>query len=114
MKTDILIEMLLGTLSLVAPALGLLAQTNDVTGTWNVAGLVTQFGGLGFAVWLVYYHTTKTIPDLQREHRQEREAIQAKWLATLETKRVEYIAEMKAQRDSFEKALERITCRHPG
>lgn len=114
MKTDMLIEMLLGTLSLVASALGLVAQTNEGSGPWNVTGLLTQFGGLGFAVWLVYYHTTKTIPDMQREHRQERDAIQAKWLVTLETKRAEYMAEMKAQREAFEKSLERIACRHPG
>ena len=34
---------------------------------------ISSVTSLGFAIWFSWYTTTKTIPDMQRDHRVERE-----------------------------------------
>lgn len=60
-------------------------------------GIVTQFGGLGLAIYLVVHHTTKTIPDMQRDHRAERQEMVAAFNARCDK-----------QETCFREALEKI------
>lgn len=60
---------------------------------------ISSVTSLGFAIWFSWYTTTKTIPDMQRDHRVEREGI---------------IEEMKQQREAFESALREITNQRRG
>ena len=32
---------------------------------------LSAIGSLGFAIWFAYYTTTKTLPDQQKEHREQ-------------------------------------------
>ena len=57
----------------------------------SIVGLITQFGGLGLAVWLVYQHTTVTIPSMHKEHREEREKALMEFKTELDAKRREYL-----------------------
>jgi hypothetical protein len=110
MKTYSVVETALASASIASAAAGLLAQIE--TPGIGIAALITQFGGLGFAIWLVYYHTTKTIPEMMREHREERAENEARWVSTLDAKRREYMEEMKAQREASERAIDRIACKY--
>jgi hypothetical protein len=61
----------------------------------GIVSLLTQFGGLGLAVWLVYYHTTVTYPNMQREHREERQAALMQFKAEIDLKRTEYLESLE-------------------
>jgi hypothetical protein len=95
-ELDHVMEATLGTSSLVVTAFGAIVGQLDPSLGGAFVSVVTQFGGLGLAIWLVYIHTTKTIPDLQREHREEREAAIAQFTGELERKRQEYTASLNA------------------
>lgn len=61
----------------------------------GIVSLLTQFGGLGLAVWLVYYHTTVTYPQMRKEHREEREAALLAFKAEIDLKRKEYLESLE-------------------
>jgi hypothetical protein len=69
------------------------AEVGSVGG--SIVGLITQFGGLGLAVWLVYQHTTVTIPQMQKEHREERQAALLEFKAEIDLKRKEYLESLQ-------------------
>jgi hypothetical protein len=95
-------EAFTGTLVLGITFTGwILGQTEIAASGGTIVGLITQFGGLGLAVWLVYQHTTVTIPSMQKEHRQERQAAWADFKAEIDAKRKEYL-----------ESLERLTVLH--
>lgn len=56
----------------------ILAQTADAapaSGAGNVVSVMLgAAGGVVFAIWLGWYTTTTTIPNMQRDHREERKA----------------------------------------
>lgn len=84
-------EAITGTISLLMTLTGFtLAQVDSSMGG-AIVGLVTQFGGLGLAVWLVYQHTTVTIPNMQKEHREERQAALLQFKEQLDEQRKEYL-----------------------
>ncbi len=60
---------------------------------------ISSVTSLGFAIWFSWYTTTKTIPDLLKDHRGEREGI---------------IEEMKQQREAFESALRELANQRRG
>lgn len=70
-------EIVMGAASAVVVFVGsLLSQTAQTDPTLNPwVGIVTQFGGLGLAIYLVIHHTTRTIPDMQKDHRTERQEL---------------------------------------
>lgn len=78
----------------------------------SVTGLITQAGGLGLAVWLVYHHTTVTIPGMQRLHAEERTAAQALFAKVLDEKREEYFREIERQREQFAAMIATIRCQY--
>lgn len=80
----------------------------------NVGGLITQAGGLGLAVWLVYHHTTITIPNMQKLHSEERTASQKGFEKILDDKRQEYFKEIERQREQFSTVMEKASCRFRG
>lgn len=71
----------------------------------SIVALVTQFGGLGLAVWLVYQHTTVTIPNLQKEHREERQAALIHFKEQIESQRSEYLQSLKELTDEYKVEL---------
>ena len=72
-----------------------IGQTEVAVSGGSIVGLITQFGGLGLAVWLVYQHTTVTIPNMQKEHRAERQAAWVDYKAEIDTKRKEYLESLE-------------------
>jgi hypothetical protein len=72
----------------------MLGQTEVGAMGGGIVSLLTQFGGLGLAVWLVYYHTTVTYPNMQKEHREERQAALLQFKAEIDLKRTEYLASL--------------------
>lgn len=69
-------EIAVGAMSALVWSIGYVlsqvAQSEPANLGISVTGLVTQFGGLGLAIWLVILHTTRTIPKMQEDHRAER------------------------------------------
>ena len=89
MDRCILIEELLGGFSIATTTAGVLAQIDPAMGA-GIVGIVTQFGGLGLAVWLVYYHTTVTVPKMQEEYKSERLAMALQHKLEMDEKRKDY------------------------
>lgn len=112
-------EMILGTSSLVwsfVYSFSHLAQVGtpfpipeSIQG--GLVDLLSQFGGLGLAVWLVYRHTTVTIPNMQIEHRKEREAAEEKHSKTLEKLTASHIEALDRKRQEYLAALPKVVCR---
>jgi len=69
MKTEITLSTMIAIVSAIKVST-ILGQLEFPAG--SIAGMITQFGGLGLAVWLAYHHTTVVIPNLQKSHREER------------------------------------------
>jgi hypothetical protein len=89
-------EAFTGTLALTISFAGwVLGQSEIAASSGSIVGLITQFGGLGLAVWLVYQHTTVTIPSMQREHREERQIAWADFKAEIDAKRKEYLESLQ-------------------
>lgn len=110
-------ELVLGFLSIFASGAAYFAQA-DALPTW--AQLIPHFGGLAFAVWLVIHHTTVTMPNVLKEHRQEREAMlnsfkeeRAEALVefhrVLDEKRQTYQQLLDAQSKQFAELLKEVT-----
>ena len=99
-------EEALGIGSLVASGIGIVIAQIDPGLGGPLLSILTQFGGLGLAVWLVYYHTTITIPNMQKEHRSEREAAIKEFKEELDVKRIEYLASIKELSHEFTLELE--------
>jgi hypothetical protein len=72
-----------------------IGQTEIASAGGSIVGLITQFGGLGLAVWLVYQHTTVTIPSMQKEHREERQAAWINFKAEIDDRRKEYLSSLE-------------------
>jgi hypothetical protein len=116
---NFLVEETLGVASLILTTAGMLLGQLDPSLGGAFVSVVTQFGGLGLAVWLVFHHTTKTIPDMQKEHRAEREASITQFAKELERKghehsialrelTDEYREELVANREEFKSAVEKL------
>jgi hypothetical protein len=78
--------------------LTLIAQTTPPEPSpWiHVAGAVLSSG---FAVWYAWYTTTKTIPDMQKEHREERKEL----VDTCKQLTTDFRSELSAERLHREK-----------
>jgi hypothetical protein len=90
----------------------LIAQAELPSMPSSINGLITQVGGLGLAVWLVYHHTTVTIPNMQKLHAEERTASQRGFERVLDEKRAEYFKELQTQRDQFSAMLDKMNCKY--
>ena len=95
MKTELTLSALAGMLSLFKYA------TLGQAETAGIPALVTQFGGLGLAIWLVIHHTMITIPTMQKLHREERTQDLELFKQTLNEKLLEHSAELDRQRQAF-------------
>ena len=101
-------EKTLGIGALVVTLLGKLWSVSQVDpsigGTF--VGIVTQFGGLGLAVWLVYYHTTTTVPGMQKDFRDERTRLMELHKQEIDEKRKEYFLQLDKMAEQFKRDLE--------
>lgn len=102
-------ELVLGTLSLITSGLSILAQA-AVPDAWT--SVLTQFGGLGLAVWLVIHHTTITIPRMQKDYKDERLEMLKEFENALVEKRQAYHAEIARQREEFADSLKLNICQY--
>ncbi len=73
--------------------------------------LLKQFGGLGLALWLVWYHTTKSIPNAQKESREERAQDREDHKAELIRQDEQHQIEMKNLQETFKEALQAVVCK---
>jgi hypothetical protein len=101
-------ERTLGIGAIVVTIIGKLwamAQVDPSIGGTFV-GIITQFGGLGLAVWLVYYHTTTTVPSMQRDFKDERTKLLEMHKLEIDEKRREYFAQLDKMAEQFKRDLE--------
>ena len=77
----------------------------------TLPSLLSSVGGLGLAVWLVYYHTTVVMPNMQKLHAEERMQMQVQFNKTLDEKRVDYFREIHEQRQQFAEIIEKVSCK---
>jgi hypothetical protein len=119
---DTVLQALIGTASLVFSVAGSMIGQIDGSAATGFVGIVSQFGGLGLAVWLVYHHTTVSMPNKEKEYKEER-------LLTLElhTKQLEdmrrdfllehkhvaekFAADVQQEREKFLQAFRSAECR---
>lgn len=123
--TDFAGERTLGIGALIATLIGklfTLAQVDPSIGGTFI-GIVTQFGGLGLAVWLVYYHTTTTVPQMQREFKEERQRLLELHKAETDQQKQDYFEQMNklsaqhredldSERREFLEALKNNQCKY--
>ena len=99
--TDEITEAILGTSSIaVIAGHAILAQVS-VHQLDGLLSVITSVGGPGLAVWLVYYHTTVTIPNAQKEFRAERAELLA-----------EYTKQVNERRDIFQSQIQELLTDH--
>ena len=107
MLADKITESVLGTASLgIAISNAILAQAG-VPHLDGLLSIITSIGGPGLAVWLVYYHTTTTIPNAQKEFREERAEILAAYEKQMDQKREDFKRDIEA-------IVEKSYCRFKG
>lgn len=68
-------------------------SVNDLTPSGLIGGMVGAAGGIGFAVWYGWHVTTKTIPSLVKDFKDER---------------IIDRAERRSERDEFKSALRSV------
>jgi hypothetical protein len=117
MKYTICEEIAIGVASLAWSGIYCLSQIDTIienTGplSGGIMGLLSQFGGVGLAVWLVIHHTTKVIPTMQKEFREERESLQTHHTAAIELLTGRHIKEMENRREDFKQMLEQVSCKY--
>lgn len=100
-------EIALGVCSLMMTVVGQIDAS-----TFPIERLVTQFGGLGLAVWLVIHHTMVTIPNMQKQHQEERAATLAQFEKMFEEKRKAYQAQLDIQRTDFIETMTKLQCKY--
>jgi len=110
MQTSHIVDTLLGVGSLVVSGINVLAQIDPTTGS-IFTGALTQFGGLGLAVWLAYHNTTVVIPNLQKSFKEERLEIQRMHNEELERKRVDFKEQINQQQIYHNEQLEELISR---
>lgn len=60
---------------------------------------IASVTSLGFAIWFAYYTTTVTLPNQQKEHREERDKTQTLFTASLK----DVLDEMRTQREFYDR-----------
>jgi len=65
----------------------------------SVTPALSAIGSLGFAIWFAYHTTTVTLPNQQKEHRE-----QIKELADTHSNTIkELVSELRAERESYDR-----------
>lgn len=65
----------------------------------SVTPFVASISSLGFAIWFAYYTVSVTLPNQQKEHREERSQIRCELIETID----KLVSEMKNQREAFDR-----------
>jgi hypothetical protein len=101
MLNDKIIESFLGSVALLSSFGGVIIAQTSIVPIDGLVTIIAQIGGPGLAVWLVYYHTTVTTPNMQKEFREERQR-----LSEIHT------IQLSEKREAFQKQLEKILMEH--
>lgn len=75
----------------------------ESTGDW--AAIVSVLGSLGFSIWFGWYTTTKTLPDMRREHVDSLKDMTATFAAELREERQHNASQI----DRLEVAIDGLT-----
>lgn len=68
-------------------------------GLTDFTPVVSAIGSLGFAIWFAYYTTTTTLPNQQKEHRDQIRELSETHANTIK----ELVAELRAGRESYDR-----------
>lgn len=74
--------------------------------------LLKQFGGLGLAIWLVWWHTTKTIPRMQEEAKQDRKELNEQHKNEMLRSEEQHKAEIEQLQVTFKESIQRMACQY--
>lgn len=81
-------------------------------GTWAAAASIEaiptglgQFGSMGILAWYAYYTTTKTIPDLIKENREQQERERRAFQEELEKHRAHDKEQVKTLEDTLNREM---------
>lgn len=113
---DKIAETILGASTLVVTLAGTMLSQVQLPGLDGLLPIITQIGGPGLAVWLVYYHTTTTIPNAQKEFRLERAELVAAHAKQLNDKTEAFKIQLKelleAHKEEIENLISKSYCRY--
>lgn len=68
-------------------------------GLTDVTPVVSAIGSLGFAIWFAYYTTTTTLPNQQKEHRDQIRELAETHSNTIK----EIVGELRASREAYDR-----------
>jgi len=74
----------------------------------GLLSIITSVGGPGLAVWLVYYHTTVTIPNAQKEFRAERAELLAEYSRQVNERREAYQNQIQDMLNNHQIEINRV------
>lgn len=74
--------------------------------------LLKEFGGLGLAIWLAWWHTTKTIPRMQQEAKEDRQELYEQHRSEMERSKLQHSEEIKQLQETFKESIQRATCQY--
>lgn len=116
--TDRITESFLGTSSLAITLGHAILSQVSVPQLDGLLSIITQVGGPGLAVWLVYYHTTVTIPNAQKEFRLERSEMIAAHATQLSEKRQAFQTQIQellnSHKEEMQMIVEKSFCKYKG
>lgn len=107
-------EIAIGAITILTQSALTIAQLETISplSGGTIMNLLSQFGGLGLAVWLVIRHTTVTIPALQKEHREEREVAAKVHAEVIQKLVLAHNEELDRRRAEFTSILEKTSCNY--
>ena len=76
-----------------------LILAESAIGLPDLTPVVSAIGSLGFAIWFAYYTTTTTLPNQQKEHRDQIRELSDSHANTIK----ELVAELRAGRESYDR-----------
>jgi hypothetical protein len=72
--------------------------------------LLKQFGGLGLAIWLVWWHTTRTFPKMLDESKQERKELNEQHRIEMGRLELLHRSEIEQLQSTFKESIQRMSC----
>lgn len=82
----------------------LLLAAETAIGIADITPVVSAVGSLGFAIWFAYYTTTTTLPNQQKEHRDQIKELTESHAATIK----DFVDELKDKRESHAETIKEL------
>jgi hypothetical protein len=78
----------------------------ETTSDW--AAIVSVLGSLGFSIWFGWYTTTKTLPEMRREHVLALKEMTASFVAELKEERQQHASNIGRLEDAIDGLSEQL------